>query len=275
MLEPSWRGLGDIWRRFGVRGPEIPHSRFAGNMQSTVLWRSGGDMGRFERDEIEARRLPTSLGSATEGLRSTIESEVARIVEQAEARAAEIESQALDRASRMQQDSEQRAREIFHDSRERLQQMLAEIDAIDRVVADAIRSLRAETERLSSEIDGARQEPFQAGEQIQPSDIIDQTGDPPPAEEQVEEEPPEEAEAVFEPDLQPEAAAGANADGDPEVREMIRQQLLSLAEGGRNRADAERMLLRFRQGEQYFELLDEIYPEETPGRRGLLRRRKS
>jgi hypothetical protein len=241
-------------------------------------------MGRFERDEIEARRLPTSLGSATEGLRSTIESEVARIVEQAEARAAEIQSQALDRASRMQQDSEQRAREIFHDSRERLQQMLAEIDAIDRVVADSIRSLRAETERLSSEIDGARQEPFRTGEQIQPSDIIDQTGDPPPAEEQVEEEPPEEqveeeppeeAEAVFEPDLQPEAAAGANADGDPEVREMIRQQLLSLAEGGRNRADAERMLLRFRQGEQYFDLLDEIYPEETPGRRGLLRRRKS
>jgi hypothetical protein len=34
------------------------------------------------------------------------------------------------------------------------------------------------------------------------------------------------------------------------------------------------MLLRFRQGEQYFDLLDEIYPDSTPGRRGLLRRRR-
>ena len=55
---------------------------------------------------------------------------------------------------------------------------------------------------------------------------------------------------------------------------MIRQQLLSLAEGGRTRADAERMLLRFKQGEMYSDLLNEIFPESTPGRRGLLRRRK-
>src|SRR5438876_5133185 len=74
--------------------------------QTTVLCRGEARMGRFERDEIEARRLPTSLGSATDGLRSTIEAEVAKIVERAEDRAAEIESQALDRASRMQEDSE-------------------------------------------------------------------------------------------------------------------------------------------------------------------------
>ena len=61
---------------------------------------------------------------------------------------------------------------------------------------------------------------------------------------------------------------------DPEVRELIRQQLVTLAEAGRTRDDAERMLLRFRQGEQYFDLLDEIYPDATPERRGLLRRRK-
>src|SRR5437660_316825 len=46
--------------------------------------------------------------------------------------------------------------------------------------------------------------------------------------------------------------------------------------GGRTRADAERMTLRFRQGEQYFELLEESYAEaSTPGRRGLLRPRKA
>jgi vacuolar-type H+-ATPase subunit E/Vma4 len=244
-------------------------------------------MGRFERDEIEARRLPTSLGSATDDLRTTIEAEVAKIVEQAESRAADIESQALDRASRMQQDSERRAREVFHDSRDRLQQMLAEIDAIDRVVSDAIRSLRAETERLTSEIDGARQEPFHAAEPIQPSDIIDGALAAPAEEELQEVQPDElpsdepaelpvdESAATAEPDSEQPSSDGADPEADPEVREMIRQQLVSLAEGGRNRADAERMLLRFRQGEQYFDLLDEIYPEEAQGRRGLLRRRKA
>jgi hypothetical protein len=249
-------------------------------------------MGRFERDEIEARGLPTSLGSATEDLRSTIEAEVAKIVERAEARAAEIEGQALHRANRMQEDSERRAREVFQDSRVRLQQMLAEIDAIDQVVSDAIRSLRADAERLTSEIESAREDPFRPSEPIQPSDIIENgAAAEPDAEEPVQqteepvqqpEEPIQQAEEPIEEEALPEdefeddreAPSTTNAQIDPEVRDMIRQQLVSLAEGGRNRADAERMLLRFRQGEQYFDLLDEIYPEDNPGRRGLLRRRK-
>ena len=53
------------------------------------------DMGRIERDDNEERHLPETLGTATEGLRSTVELEVAKIVETAEARAAEIEDQAL------------------------------------------------------------------------------------------------------------------------------------------------------------------------------------
>jgi hypothetical protein len=173
----------------------------------------------------------------------------------------------------MEQDSERRARQVFHDSRVRLQQMFAEIDAIDRVVSDAIRSLRAEAERLTSEIEGARAEPFRPAEKIEPSDIIE-GGQASPAEQQVEEPEVEEAPAD-EPEADEHPRSNASTEGDQEVRDMIRQQLISLAEGGRNRADAERMLLRFRQGEQYFDLLDEIYPEETPGRRGLLRRRKS
>jgi hypothetical protein len=235
-------------------------------------------MGRFERDEIEAGRLPSSLGSATDELRSTIEAEVARIVERAEARAAEIESQALERASRVHEESERRARDVFQDSRERLQQMLAEIDAIDQVVSDAIRSLRAEAERLWIEIEGARSEPLRPTESIQVSDIVDAgqvpAVDEPSEEIEVEIEAEDEEPPAPEPESEPHPAPNATADGDPEVRDMIRQQLISLAEGGRNRADAERMLLRFRQGEQYFDLLDEIYPDEAPGRRGLLRRRK-
>ena len=233
-------------------------------------------MARFERDDIEDRRLPTSLGTVTEDLRSTIESEVARIVARSEARAAEIEDQALQKAGRVEQESERRAEEVFRDSRERLQQMIAEIDEIDRAVGDSVSKLRAEAERLSGQIDSARREPFNPIETIEPAQIIDPAGSAPAAEEPVADAVSAEPDAPTEPELaaEPEPQATVAMD-DPEVRDMIRQQLLSLAEGGRNRADAERMLLRFRQGEQYFDLLDEIYPEETGSRRGLLRRRKA
>ena len=229
-------------------------------------------MARFERD-IEDGSLPTSLGTVTDDLRSTIESEVAKIVARAEARAAEIEDQALEKAGGIERESERRAEEVFRDSRERLQQMISEIDAIDRVVGDAVRSLRAAAEGLSGRIESARREPFNPIETIEPSDIIDPASSEPTAEEHLADAVSAEADGPAGPDLAPESQEPVAMD-DPEVRDMIRQQLLSLAEGGRNRADAERMLVRFRQGEQYFDLLDEIYPEETGSRRGLLRRRK-
>jgi hypothetical protein len=223
-------------------------------------------MGRFEREEIEARQLPTPLGTATEDLRETIEAEVTKIVMSAEARAAEIEDQALEKATRIERESERRAETVFRDSRERLGQMIVEIDAIGRSVGDAVRSLRVEAERLSAEIAAARNQPLDVQEPLPPAEIE--------IEPQPEPEAQNEPEPETEPHQQPAEEPYATDFSDAEVREMIRQQLISLAEGGRNRADAQRMLLRFRQGERYLDLLDEIYPEETPGRRGILRRRK-
>jgi hypothetical protein len=225
-------------------------------------------VGRFERDNNDEARLPKSLGTATEDLRSTVEAEVAKIVERAQARASDIEEQALEKASRIEHGSEERAREMRQDSRDRVTQMLAEIDGLERVVGVAVSSLRAEAERLTGDIDKARTEPFDAP-------------DPAPS------PPPDATHAPAATDLAADAPSAANGEAPQhegsalgpdmageEVREMIRQQLLSLAEGGRTRADAERMLMRFKQGGQYFDLLDEIYPEEPAGRRGLLRRRK-
>jgi hypothetical protein len=218
------------------------------------------DVGRFERHDSEESHLPETLGMATEGLRSTIELEVARIVETAEARAAEIEDQALEKASRVEQNSQRRLDAAFEDSRQRLAHMLSEIDAVEHSIGETVRSLRAETQQLSGELSRAGAEPFGVDEA--PSRMWEPTAIA---------TPPEEAPAAPA-EAEPQGPAFELA--DPEIRELIRQQLTSLAEGGRTRADAERMLLRFRQGEQYFDLLDEIYPEATPGRRGLLRRRK-
>jgi cell division septum initiation protein DivIVA len=218
------------------------------------------DVERFERDDSDTRHLPETLGVATEGLRSTIEMEVVRIVESAEARAAEIEDQALEKASRLEQNSESRLEAALEDSRQRLARMLSEIDAVEASLGQSVSSLRAEAQRLTGELGRAATEPFEPP-------------DPPMAEAEADPgEPAQESpEAIAEPDEQAPIAGVA----DPAVREMIQQQLRGLAESGRTRADAERMLLRFHEGEQYFDLLDEIYPESPPGRRGLLRRRKA
>jgi hypothetical protein len=226
-------------------------------------------MGRFERDDIDAGRLPASLGTATEDLGSTVESEVARIVERAELRAVEIEDRARQKASRVEQSSERRARELLQDSRERSSQMLAGIDAIERGVEEAVRSLRAETKRLTDDIESAKTEPFLPPEATPTGPLAESEPEAPPEEAAVESPA---APPAREPE--PELEVPAAGTRPPDVREIIRRQLLTMAEGGRTRADAERMLLRFREGEQYFDLLDDIYPAESAGRRGLLRRRK-
>jgi replicative DNA helicase len=211
-------------------------------------------VGRFERDE---NHLPQTLGVATESLRTTIEEEVARIVQSAEARATEIEDRALEKASRIEQVAERRVDEAFGESRERLAQMLSEIDAVEQILGQAVRSLRTDAERLTAGLTTAAGEPFAEDPDV------------------------DNTEAEF---SAMATSAGANLEAanigapDPAVRDLIRQQLQSFAESGRTREDAERMLRRFQHGDQYFDLLDEIYAEGregASGRRGLLRRRKA
>jgi hypothetical protein len=274
MLESECGCVGAIPGQ-GGEPAEIPRSPVASPGAGPVLCRVGEGrliMGRFEREEnesgIEGRRLPPSLGVVTEDLRSTIESEVAKIVERAEARAAEIEDRALEKAGQVEHRSKHRAHEVFQGSRERVGRMLADLDAVERSVKEAVASLREEAEGLAGELDSARSESFEAVEPPVAAVVVEQQDDGALA------EPAVTSEGEDSQGAEPDDDQYVTDFADEEVREMIRQQLFSLAASGRNRADAERMLLRFRQGEQYFDLLDEIYPEETGGRRGLLRRRK-
>jgi hypothetical protein len=234
-------------------------------------------VGRFERDDNEAAQLPETLGVATEGLRSTIEVEVARIVDGAQARAAQIEDQALERANRLEQESDRRMGAVFDESRARLGVMFTQIDAVEETLGEAVRSLRAEAERLTADLGRAQTEPLEMTEPPAPPEEPQSAEDSPesPAPEAAAEEPPAAEPDASEPSGgEPDAVAQLPQAPDPAVRELIRQQLVSFAKDGRTRADAERMLLRFKQGDQYFDLLDDIYPDQTPGRRGLLRRRK-
>jgi hypothetical protein len=216
-------------------------------------------MGQFEPDDIETGGLPTNLGTATEDLRTTVESEVTRIVRGAEARAADIEDQALERAARIEAESEQRVGATFEDSRLRVAQMLAEIQVIERIFGEAIQSLRVKADQLTGGIERARTEPFDATEQDPVEEVLD---------------PAIENYAVPSSIVPPEAEVEPEAPtADPEAREMIRQHLQNMAENGRSRVEAERMLMRFKLGEQYLDLLDDLYPPEVSQRKGFLRRR--
>jgi hypothetical protein len=232
-------------------------------------------VGRFERDDSEASNLPETLGAATEGLRSTIELEVAKIVEDAQARAAEIEDQALEKASRIDQESARRLDSAFAECRQRLADMLSQIDAVELSLNESVHALRAEAQQLTGDLSGAATDPFAVEEPLPPPEEEAQP-EAPVAEPAVTE--PAEAEAEVEAEVEAPAEPAQvihRPDGaDSAVRDLIRQQLQMLADDGRTRADAERLLLRFNQGEQYFDLLDEIYSKSTPGRRGLWPRRK-
>ena len=204
---------------------------------------------------------------------------MAKIVENAQARAAEIEDQALEKASRFDQGSDRRAAEVFHGSRARIAQMLAQIDAAEAADARTVRSLRAEAEQITDDLRRAGTEPIELSEPERraggaSSRPRPRTGREARCRSRRRRGARPAARARRDRPAAEPGAAPADP-GDPAVRELIRQQLAGFAESGRTRADAERMLLRFREGEQYFDLLDEIYPDETPGRRGLLRRRKA
>ena len=144
--------------------------------------------------------------------------------------------------------------------------MLDEINALERSVGEAIQSLRAEAEWLTDELSKAGAEPFELAEPSPPP--------PPPEPNHAEVEQVEEPPMIEETVADWNSGAAEPPADNPEVREMIRQQLMSLAASGRTRADGERMLLRFKQGEQYFDVLDEIYPNDPVPRTGLLWRRK-
>jgi hypothetical protein len=262
-------------------------------------------VGRFDRDNDAARpegspeviteggHLPETLGTATEELRSTIEIEVARIVSDAKARATAIEDRALEKATLVEEDSERRLGAALTDSRQRLAALNAQIDAVEASLDQSLQTLRARTHELTTGLAAAAAQPFA----VEPPAPVEEPVEAPteerieapteaqaapPAEPPVEpkaEAPPEpKAEApVQEPPPKEKTQSDSGERSDLEIREMIREQLATLAEVGRTRDDAKRMLLRFRQGERYLDLLDEIYPEEASnsGRKGLFRRRKA
>jgi hypothetical protein len=227
-------------------------------------------LGRFDRDDTTTEGLPGSLDNATESLRSAIERQVQEIIAAAQANAAEIEDRALHTASTIELESRRRADEILKDALERAARMLGTIDSLEGAISGNVASLRAEAESLTQALEAAR-----------PGDVtVDEiVSSPPPAETAPPAQAPEPAPEEEAPPPVPDAPSPV---GDQEIRVLLAAQIRDMREAGHGREEAERFLMRFKEGENHVDLLDEIYEREDQqssepaqsGRKGLRRRRK-
>jgi hypothetical protein len=254
-------------------------------------------MGRFDRDDTTADGPPGSVDNATEGLRSAIERQVQEIIAAAQANAAEIEDRALQTASAIELESRRRADELLKDALERASRMLATIDSLEGAISGNVASLRAEAESLTQALESARPGDVTVNEIASPPAPVetappDQT--PPPAPEEPPPPAPEEQASVAgqasadeprestSPPSSTEPEAAPNPGPGNEIRVLLAAQIRDMRQAGHGREEAERFLMRFKQGENHVDLLDEIYasedqqstePEQSSPK-GLRRRRK-
>lgn len=219
-------------------------------------------MPRFERQEVSGDSLEDTVGAATEQLRATLEREAVEIISKAREQAAGIEQAARQsadevvREARARADEEDaRAQEARVSQSKRIAAVLEDVDDLERRMLATIADLRR---RLSAET------------------VDEPVADPEPAD--GDGAPPAPAATS---ELSVAAEVDAATERNPVLDDMMRAQLLNMAGGGTPRAEAERFLGRFKLGESYLDMLDEVYSEEdgaaTPTavqskRRRLIRR---
>jgi hypothetical protein len=215
-------------------------------------------MGRFDRDDASSGQSAAPGAKGEEQLKATVERQVRAVVEEAMARAIAIEDRAAAKARALEHETQARANELLKQSQERAsevlnvaieraERMVEGTDTLQRELGKVIASFKEEIELLTAELQQAKANLSAAGG-------------------------PAAASRARVGEDEPETAATT-------VRDMLRQEVVELAQSGRTREDAERMLMRFDQWPQHRDLLDEVYnggveqSADLP-RRSFLRRRK-
>jgi hypothetical protein len=235
-------------------------------------------LARFERQEATDDRLADTLGAATEQLRAALEREAVEIVSKAREQAASIEEAARQSAAEVEQqaraknaeaeEASARAEEARASQTDRIARLLEDVDAVEERMQAMFGDLRR---RLSGEL-----------EDIQgPSQHHDPIADPEPpasngageastgAEPLARPNPPgtDQAMAFSRPvPLSVATEVDAATERNPVLDDMMRAQIVNAAESGTTRADAERFLGRFKLGESYLGMLDEIYSAQNEAR---------
>ena len=134
-----------------------------------------------------------------------------------------------------------------------------------------LRSLRNETETLVAELEASSAA----------SGRLTEMPESAPTDADTEEDVDEELSALATADEVTPGDSTSEDSTSPEVREMIREQLVEIRDSGQERSEAESFLMRFTQGQRHLDLLDEIYDDQSEesrpstSRRRRLRRRRA
>lgn len=191
------------------------------------------------------------MGAATEQLRAALEREAVDIISKAREQAASIEHAARQsadevvREARARADEEDaRAQEARVSQSKRIAGVLEDVDDLERRMLATIADLRR---RLSAE---TVDEPAAGPE---PAD-----GDGAPPAPAATNQAPAFSRPV---PLSVAAEVDAATERNPVLDDMMRAQLANMAGSGTPRAEAERFLGRFKLGESYLDMLDEVYSE--------------
>jgi len=245
---------------------------------------------------VTGDRLAESVGAATEQLRVALEreaveliskarEEAAAIEEEARSKAAQAEEEARSKAVKTEEEARAQAARIEHEAHvkaeearsvesDRIARLALAVDALEERMLAALGDLRRQLEAAAPAEAVAEPSRENGAAPAEPEA-------PAPAAEQVAEaEEAPEAERVPE----PKAAAGhatafpraiplsvatevdSATERNPVLDDMMRAQIESMRENGDSREDAERFLGRFRLGESYVGVLDEIYPRDEGNR---------
>jgi hypothetical protein len=239
-----------------------------------------------------ADALGASLGAATEQLRAALEREAVEVINKARAEAASIEEAAHSRAEQIEEDARSRAQDADAEAEEaryaqsrRVAQLLEGVEALEERMRSMFADLRTQLSSAIEENGQPPAEPVQAAAPT-PWQALGNGGEETPVVEyrDPEPEPAERSKGMAFPKPIPLSLAtevDAATNPSPELDEMMRAQIVTLLETGKSRADAERFLSRFKFGESYAGMVDEIYshresagrPDDRGKRRRLGRRR--
>lgn len=208
-------------------------------------------MGRFDRQQTEARDLPLNLDRATEEFSASLN----RYVAAAETRATGVKRDADRYATEVRHQAEVNAQQMLEGALARASRVLDSIELVESALSGMLDALRAEFAELTPELPAP---PPTAGR----APLLQQSR-----------QPAETAERPGE-KLKP----AQSAEPSVELDHLIRTQVRGMVASGKPRAEVERFIARFPLGDNYVGMLDHLYrtPIDRPSRRrslaGLWRR---
>jgi hypothetical protein len=201
-------------------------------------------MARFDR-QAEKPKDSKSLDLATGNLQSFVEDKVREILEAAVSRAEQIEREAIEWAAGTRQEAERKSAALIEQAFTRAWRILDGIDLLENGVGDMIAALRAEMEGFAADLGSAAAPDDRPVAREPAAGSVLTPGENAPAPRSI----PNVA----------ENGSSQPAGDHVEVEQMIIEQVAELHRQGRPRAEAERLVMRFKQGQDYLHVIDRIY----------------